>query len=110
MALTQFPASQPPQRLTSGFSTDPPYGPLADSGFGNPFFYHQFQDDFDNALGSAANGLYTASGGGTVAHVAGDGGLALLTTLAAANSFESIQLPAGSFTLPGTGATPPASS
>lgn len=115
MALNQFPASQPPQRLTSGFSTDPPYGPLADSGFGNPFFYHQFADDFDNALGSATNGLYTitsSGAGGTpgVTHIGGDGGLAQFLTATAANAFESIQLPAGSFTLPGTGATPPTSS
>lgn len=108
MALTTFPASQPPQRIPSGFSTDPPYGPLAESGFGNPFFYHQFADDFDNAL--SATGLYTATGGGTIAHTAGDGGLALFTTLAAANSFETIQLPAGSFTLPPTGSAPPGTS
>lgn len=110
MALTQFPASQPPQRIPSGFSTDPPYGPLAESGFGNPFFYHQFADDFDNALGVA--GLYTTTsvGGGTVVHTGGDGGLALFTTGAAAGNFESIQLPAGSFTLPPTGANPPTTS
>jgi hypothetical protein len=108
--MANFPASQPPQRTPSGATTDPPWGPLADSGMGNPFFYHQFQDDFDNALGVA--GLYTttSSGGGTVVHTGGDGGLALFTTGAAAGNFESIQLPAGSFTLPGTGATPPASS
>jgi hypothetical protein len=106
--MAQTPASQPPARNTSGFSSDPPYGPLADCGNSNPFFYHQFQDDFDNQLGSA--GLYTvsASGAGTVAHTAGDGGLVLFTTAAAANSFESIQLPAASFTLPGTGTAPPA--
>lgn len=105
MALTQFPASVTPQRLTAGFTSDPPYGPLAESGMSNPFFYHQFPDDFDNQLT-----LYTASGGGTVVHTSGDGGLALLTTLAAANSFESIQLPVGDFTLPPTGANPPTTS
>lgn len=115
MALTQFPASQPPQRLTSGFSTDPPYGPLADSGFGNPFFYHQFADDFDNALGAGASTLYTitsSGAGGTpgVTHIGGDGGIAQFLTATAANAFESIQLPAGSFTLPGTGTAPPATS
>lgn len=110
MALTQFPASQPPQRLTAGYATDPPYGPLAESGFGNPFFYHQFADDFDNMLGPT--GLYTisASGAGTVAHTAGDGGLALFTTAGAAGNFESIQLPAASFTLPPTGSNPPTTS
>lgn len=107
MATT--PANQPPTRLPAGASTDPPYGPLAQSGFGNPAFYHQFFDDFDNQLG--ATGLYTiTAAGGSVAHTPGDGGLALFTTAAAANSFASIQLPAGSFVLPGTGATPPGSS
>jgi hypothetical protein len=108
MALA--PASSPPSRLPSGSTTDPPYGPLAQSGFGNPFFYHQFQDDFDNALGVA--GLYTttSSGSGSVAHTAGDGGLALFTTGALANNFESIQLPAASVTLPTTGSSPPGSS
>jgi hypothetical protein len=110
MALTQFPASQSPQRLTAGSTSDPPYGPLAESGMGNPFFYHQFADDFDNALGVA--GLYTttSSGGGTVVHSSGDGGLALFSTGAAAGNFESIQLPAGSFILPPTGSNPPTTS
>lgn len=94
--------SQVPQRLPAGSTTDPPYGPWADNGFGNPFFYHQFADDFDNALGSATNGLYTisAGGAGTVAHTPGDGGLALFTTAGASGNFESIQLPAASFTAP----------
>jgi hypothetical protein len=115
MALNQFPASPVPQRLPSGYATDPPYGPLADSGFGNPFFYHQFADDFDNALNTGATGLYTitsSGAGGTpgVTHIGGDGGIAQFLTATAANAFESIQLPAGSFVLPGTGATPPSSS
>lgn len=100
-----LPASPAPGRNTSGWSSDPPYGPLADSGMSNPFFYHQFSDDFDNALGVA--GLYTVSnaGAGTIAHAAGDGGLALFTTAGANGNFESIQLPAASFVLPqGAGA------
>jgi hypothetical protein len=92
--------SQVPQRLPAGSTTDPPYGPWADNGNGNPFFYHQFADDFDNALGST--GLYTisAGGAGSVAHTPGDGGLALFTTAGASGNFESIQLPAASFTAP----------
>lgn len=100
--------SPPPTRLSAGSSTDAPYQPLATSGFGNPFFYHQFQDDFDNLL--SATGLYTLSGTGSAAHTAGDGGFALLSTLAGAGTFASIQLPQPSFTLPTTGATPPGSS
>lgn len=108
--MPSTPMNQPPNRLPSGSTTDPPWGPLANSGFGNPFFYHQFADDFDNQLGAA--GIYTATntGAGTIAHSAGDGGLALFTTAATANALDSIQLPAASFTLPGTGATPPGSS
>lgn len=92
--------SQSPTRLPAGSTTDPPYGPMAESGMGNPFFYHQFSDDFDNALGSA--GLWTVSGagGGTIAHTPGDGGLALFTTGNVATNFESMQLPAASFVLP----------
>ena len=87
--------SQPPVRNPSGNTTDQPFGPFADCGNGNPAFYHQFFDDFDESLGVA--GLWVATGGGTAAHVAGDGGLALLTTLAAASSAETLQLPAASF-------------
>jgi hypothetical protein len=100
-----LPRSPTPGRSPAGFTTDWPWGPMADSGYGNPFYYHQFADDFDNALGVA--GLYTVSAGGagTVAHAAGDGGLALFTTAGAASNFEAIQLPAASFTLPqGAGA------
>lgn len=100
-----LPRSPTPGRSPAGFTTDWPWGPMADSGYGNPAYYHQFFDDFDNALGVA--GLYTVSAGGagTVAHTAGDGGLALFTTAGASGNFESIQLPAASFTLPqGAGA------
>jgi hypothetical protein len=101
------PRSPDPTRVPGGSSADAPYQPLAKSGYGNPFFYHQFADDFDNQLGAA--GLYTISnsGAGTVAHAAGDGGLALFTTAGAAGNFESIQLPVGSVTLPLTGSNPP---
>jgi hypothetical protein len=94
--------SQPPVRNPSGAATDQPFGPFADCGNGNPAFYHQFFDDFDNALGSSTNGLYAYSGTGTVAHTAGDGGLALFSTTGTAGSYAQIQLPAASFT-----ATPP---
>jgi hypothetical protein len=100
--------SPPPLRNPAGSTTDPPYLPLAQSGMGNPFFYHQFQDDFDNLLGVA--GLYTSSGTGSIAHTAGDGGLALFSTLAGAGTFISIQTPQPSFTLPTTGSAPPGTS
>lgn len=94
-------ASSPkPTRLPAGLTTDPPFGPLADSGYGNPFFYHEFSDDFDNTLGPT--GLWTVSKGstGTAVHTAGDGGLATLTTAATLNDYVSIQLPAADFSLP----------
>lgn len=106
MALS--PASQVPARNPMGSTTDPPYGPLAMSGYGNPAFYHQFFDDFDNQLGAA--GIYTVTGTGTAAHAAGDGGTALFSTSGVASNHATIQLPAASFTLPTTGATPPGSS
>lgn len=108
--MANTPMSQVPARNPSGATTDPPWGPMAQSGYGNPAFYHQFFDDFDNQLGAA--GIYTASntGAGTIAHTPGDGGTALFTTAATANALDSIQLPAASFVLPGTGATPPGSS
>lgn len=105
--------SQPPVRNPAGATTDPTYGPLADSGYGNPFFYHQFADDFDNTVGSTSNGLYTVTlnGSGAAAnHVAGDGGLLTLQSGSAAGNFASIQLPAGSITLPLTGNAPPSTS
>jgi hypothetical protein len=96
--------SQPPTRDTSGTTSDQPFGPFADCGNGNPAFYHQFFDDFDNALATGATGLYTITsvGGGSVVHTPGDGGLALFTTGATATNFEEIQLPAASFSI-----TPP---
>jgi hypothetical protein len=94
-----LPASQVPQRLPAGSITDPPYGPWADIGVTNPFFYHLFSDDFDNSLG--ATGLWTVTlDGGSAAHNAGDGGQITLTTAAATGDYVSMQLPAASFTLP----------
>lgn len=91
--------TQPPTRLPEGYTTDPPYGPLADCGMSNPFFYHQFEDDFDNSLGPS--GLWTITlDSGTAAHTPGDGGLALLTTAATSSDYVSMQLPAADFVLP----------
>lgn len=85
-------ASQPPTRVTSGFQTDPPFGPLADSGMLNPFFYHQVADDFDKIDATLWSGTPTA--------VPGDGGLVSVTgALTTANP---------GFLLPDSGANPPA--
>lgn len=89
-----------PVRYTSGISTDPKWGPLADFGQPNPLTYHSFVDDFDYATG--ITGYYTATktGNGTIAQTAGDGGLALFTTNSstpAAGDVCSLQLPVASF-------------
>jgi len=100
-----LPRSAVPQRIPAGTTSDPPYGPLADCGMGNPFFYHQFEDDFDNTLG--ATGLYTVNKGstGTAVHTAGDGGLITLTTAATNNDYVGIEVPVADYTLPqGAGA------
>ena len=93
-------ANQPPTRSTAGFTQDFPFQLYANSGVGNPFFYHSFEDDFDSSL--AITGSYTVSKGstGTAAEAAGDGGLGLLTTAATNNDYVSLQLPAAGFVLP----------
>lgn len=104
--MASTPANAKPQSLPAGYTSDPPWGPLWQSGAGNPFFYSQFADDFVSA--SVANYTTTAAGG-SVASAAGDGGTALFTTAAGANSFASIQAPAA-FVLPSTGNAPPGTS
>lgn len=107
VAVSQSP-SPPPTRLSAGSTTDSRYNLLSDSGFGNPFFYHQFQDDFDNQLG--ATGLYTSTLVGTGvagAHAAGDGGISSFVTGATASSSSLIQLPAASVNLPGMSTVSP---
>lgn len=94
-----MPQRSPPVRLTSGFTTDPRFGPLAGYGFRNPFFWHEFEDDFD---GVSANYTKTINTNGTIAAAAGDGGLALFTTNSStplAADIASIQLPTASFKL-----------
>lgn len=103
------PMNQPPTRMQSGYTSDPPFGPLANSGAGNPFFYHAFDDDFDNQVVTTSNYTVTAASG-SVALTPGDGGLALFTTGATANNFASIQTVSSGFVLPPTGNNPPATS
>lgn len=93
--------SPPPVRNNSGTTSDLPWMPLADCGWGNPFFYHGFADDFDASIqGSWWN--TTKTGNGTIAHTAGDGGLLLFTTNSsspAGTDICSMQLAAASFTV-----------
>lgn len=101
------PANARPQSLPAGYTQDPPWGPLWQSGAGNPFFYNAYEDDF-NTL-DLAGYTVTNVNAGTVANAPGDGGTLLFTTGAAANNFESIQA-AAAFVLPSTGNNPPATS
>jgi hypothetical protein len=103
--------SQTPQRSPAGYSTDPPYGPLADYGQPNPFMYQTLFDDF---FGTFANDeLFTTLGTGTgsaVANQAGDGGQLLLTNGSTANLSSGVKGIANNFFLPpqtfsGTGLT-----
>lgn len=67
-----------PVRYSSGFTQDQVWQPLAQIGIPNPFFYHVFQDDFNEV--DTNRYTTTANTNGTAAATAGDGGLALLTT------------------------------
>ncbi|EKS9794829.1 MULTISPECIES: hypothetical protein [Burkholderia] len=92
-------ASPPPTALPAGLSTDQTFQPLHACGVPNPFFYHQFFDDFDGRVPAAA---YTVSGtGAALANAAGDGGVATLSTGAAASDIAQIQTTA-SFTVNST--------
>lgn len=94
-------ASQPPVRTPSGGTTDQVFQPLADCGNGNPFFYHMFSDEFDQAFSFTTGNTYTITNvnGGTWAATAGDGGLALSTTGAASGNQNNVQVVTPSFTI-----------
>lgn len=85
--------SQTPVRYPTGVATDQPFQPLAFYGNRNPFFYHEWEDDFD-----ALNAAYVVTKTtGTAAIQAGDGGQLKLTTAATINDLVGVQLPAASF-------------
>ena len=85
--------SQTPVRFFTGVCTDQAFQPLAFYGNRNPFFYHEWEDDFDSL-----NAAYTVTKTtGTAGIVAGDGGILQLVTAATAADLTSIQLPAASF-------------
>lgn len=85
--------SQTPVRFFTGVCTDQPFQPLAFYGNRNPFFYHEWEDDFDTL--NAAYVITKTTG--TAAVVAGDGGILQLVTAATLNDLTSVQLPAASF-------------
>jgi hypothetical protein len=85
---------QPPSRVQAGWTSDFPYGPLADCGAGNPFFYHVVKDDFDNSLSLWTT---TASASSTIALSAGDGGIALFTPNTGSTDYAYLQSPVAAF-------------
>jgi len=90
-----------PVRYPSGVTTEYPWGPLANYGLPNPFFYHVDADDFDWSANVSAAWTKTTSGNGTVAQTAVDGGVALFTTNSStpsASDVASIQRAAAGFT------------
>lgn len=92
-----------PSRFVSGISADYPGGPTANMGLPNPHFYHVLEDEFDDSLSIANQWTKTLTGNGSAAHVAGDGGLGLLTTNSStpiSTDIASLQKPAASFALP----------
>lgn len=94
--------SQVPVRFPSGMTTDFKWGPLANYGFRNPFFYHEYEDDFDYI----DTQLYTSTTTGTsaaLAQQAGDGGQVLFTTGTAAGNVTILQIKTGGFTVSTTG-------
>jgi hypothetical protein len=92
-------ASQPPVRTPSGGTTDQVFQPLADCGNGNPAFYHQYFDDFDQAFSFTSGNTYTVSGtSATFAQQAGIGGQGKLSTEAVTLQIAQIQLVTASFT------------
>lgn len=91
-------ASQPPVVVLSGYSPDNAFQPLSDSGAGNPAFYHQFFDEFDEAASFALGNTavaYAINGTGSFVASAQDGGVGRLSALTA--SFEQIQVVTPSF-------------
>src|SRR5258706_1053315 len=94
--------NQPPVRTPAGSTSDQVWQPLADCGAGNPFFYHSFFDDMDSSLSVTGAWTQTKTTAGTIANVAGDGGLGLFTTNASTpltTDIASIQLPFANFSL-----------
>lgn len=89
-----------PSRFPNGVCNAAPWQFFSQMGVENPFFYHQFWDDFDTVpsttIGWTITGTGSAPAGGT------DGGSVVLTTAASSLSTEEIQRTEVSFQ-PATG-------
>lgn len=67
-----------PNRFTSGFTQDAVWQPLGHMGAPDPFFYHQFSDDFNGY--DTTQFTQTLTSAGTIANAAANGGALLFTT------------------------------
>jgi hypothetical protein len=88
-----------PAVFQAGFGQDMPYQPLFECGNGNPAFYHQWFDDFDENFHNTSGNVYTLTGTGTptLTSVSGIGGQATLSTAdAVADAYAQMQLGSGS--------------
>lgn len=85
-----------PSRFPQGISNAAPWQFFSGLGVENPFFYHQFYDDFDT-LPSTTVGWNPVGSTGTVTQGSADGGTAILTTTAVAAEFAELQRVAVSF-------------
>jgi hypothetical protein len=93
--------SQVPVRFPSGVTSDTVWGPLANCGSGNPFFYQIISDDLMGPLVGNDNWKSDLSGtGAAVAEVAGDGGIWLLTSSTAGAGTAGIIGNIGNFIIP----------
>jgi hypothetical protein len=95
-----MPNRAPPTALTGGATTDGKYGVFYQSGYGNPSYYHQFFDDFDNSLGASGLWVPVFSGTGAVtpAGTPADGGVVLMTPGSQAAGYAYMQLPVADYT------------
>jgi hypothetical protein len=74
-----------PVRFPGGISNAAPWQMFAGMGVENPFFYHQFYEDFDTVPSTSIGWTGTATSG------VADGGTAILTTAASSLSTAQIQ-------------------
>jgi hypothetical protein len=88
-----------PTRFPGGFTQAATFQALRNMGSEDPFYYHQFADDFDGNNANAYTETITTAG--TIANTPADGGALLFTTNATtplATDIAAIQLKAASFT------------
>ena len=85
-----------PVRFPGGISNAAPWQMFAGMGVENPFFYHQFYDDFD-ILPATTDGWNPVGSTGVISQGSLDGGVTVLTTTAVAAEFAEIQRVTTSF-------------